>query len=314
MIKQYFLQMPERYRLILNGRSCHYPICLTVSFIAIFILLLYPPPAFSNWLSSAYNDLKVRYPEIVNQIKSGNPSLTDSQIQAFVEQVGSELQLLEPLSEENIEDNFYKAVFKVLTLAEHTEVFKGIVYGYNLTFQDILDKKIPPELMPLKTVFKDALLGQVIGHFSGTTRLDGPGPDYQVNNGIRIIFSNSAGNMLFERATGENGAFGGDYLVHGQYSIEFFKPGYLKKTARVTYDPISSNIFNNGSEVILSAGDINSDGSVDIRDLAKLGLAWKKTRPGSGYLEEADFNKDGTVNILDLAKLAANWKKKASSL
>lgn len=50
-------------------------------------------------------------------------------------------------------------------------------------------------------------------------------------------------------------------------------------------------------------GDANSDGVVDLSDLAILATSWN----GQGTWYEGDFDRDGEVGLADLAILASNW-------
>jgi len=54
--------------------------------------------------------------------------------------------------------------------------------------------------------------------------------------------------------------------------------------------------------------DIDSDGVVDLRDLASLSQGW--LRPADPNRPDADFNGDGTVDFRDFASLVEDWKEK----
>lgn len=51
----------------------------------------------------------------------------------------------------------------------------------------------------------------------------------------------------------------------------------------------------------LLIGDVNTDHTVNDRDLSLFTRAWKK------YTPFADFNEDGLVNDVDLSLLASHW-------
>lgn len=51
------------------------------------------------------------------------------------------------------------------------------------------------------------------------------------------------------------------------------------------------------------AGDVNSDGKVDMQDLHRLVLSWNKHKGQRGYDAASDLDGNGAVNILDLALL-----------
>jgi autotransporter-associated beta strand protein len=72
---------------------------------------------------------------------------------------------------------------------------------------------------------------------------------------------------------------------------------------------VTLGYLDNGSSVTVEAmlaGDANHDGTVNVSDLATLGLNWKKTNQ---TWAQGDFNYDGTVNASDLATLGLNWKQ-----
>lgn len=54
-------------------------------------------------------------------------------------------------------------------------------------------------------------------------------------------------------------------------------------------------------------GDVNSDGVVNISDLAAVGVAFGTMLGGPGYDPRADLNNDGVINIEDLATVGQNF-------
>jgi hypothetical protein len=63
-----------------------------------------------------------------------------------------------------------------------------------------------------------------------------------------------------------------------------------------------------GSEdrnITLPAGDVNNDGTIDIRDAATVGVA--NTPTSQNAQDEADLNHDGIVNVYDLIHIGRNY-------
>jgi hypothetical protein len=71
----------------------------------------------------------------------------------------------------------------------------------------------------------------------------------------------------------------------------------------------SDNIFVYGLITIAIRGDINADGTVNIRDVAKAAIAFQ-TKPGDVKWDaNADVNEDGIINIIDIATIARDFGK-----
>jgi hypothetical protein len=75
-------------------------------------------------------------------------------------------------------------------------------------------------------------------------------------------------------------------------------------------------VQNAGFVPLINAGrildaDVNMDFTIDISDLALVGLSgtWSTSAPGDPHWIRADTNRDGSIDISDLSTvgLAANW-------
>ncbi|MGD0160620.1 MAG: dockerin type I domain-containing protein [Candidatus Bathyarchaeia archaeon] len=72
----------------------------------------------------------------------------------------------------------------------------------------------------------------------------------------------------------------------------------------VVATPTSSNTFTVGNIVVRIVGDVNSDGRVDVKDIALVARAFG-SKPGSiNWNPAADVNGDGVVNMKDIALIA----------
>lgn len=85
--------------------------------------------------------------------------------------------------------------------------------------------------------------------------------------------------------------------VQESYSLRAFAPGYLPAQAE---GALSSDSINLGL-LQLPGGDINSDNSIDILDMASIGQQYGQP------LIQADVNGDRMVDIVDMALTASNY-------
>lgn len=68
-------------------------------------------------------------------------------------------------------------------------------------------------------------------------------------------------------------------------------------------DAANKGIVFHDPAILYLAGDANTNGTVDLADLAVLATNWN----AAGLWPEGDFTDDGTVDLADLAALATNW-------
>jgi hypothetical protein len=71
----------------------------------------------------------------------------------------------------------------------------------------------------------------------------------------------------------------------------------------------ANNVYVDGEIQIRLLGDVNGDGTVDIKDLAIAGKAFGSYIGHPRYNPDADVNQDGFVDIRDLAMIAKNFGK-----
>jgi hypothetical protein len=81
-------------------------------------------------------------------------------------------------------------------------------------------------------------------------------------------------------------------------------------TANATIIPGETNIQNNHYSIIArirGPGDVNGDGTVNIKDVTPITLYWLQTVPPGPVI--ADVNCDGFINIKDVTPITLNWLK-----
>ena len=72
-----------------------------------------------------------------------------------------------------------------------------------------------------------------------------------------------------------------------------------------------TNPINKGTVGIMSSGDANTDGNVDLIDLTILAGNWNT---GDKTFSAGDFSQDGLVNLVDLTILAGQWNSTVNGM
>jgi hypothetical protein len=81
----------------------------------------------------------------------------------------------------------------------------------------------------------------------------------------------------------------------------------LAKVSPVPGEVITSNNQLSSSLFLVSLGDVNRDGVVNVIDLATIGVRFGSSVGSVLYLVDADLSHDGTINIRDLVVCAVNF-------
>lgn len=71
--------------------------------------------------------------------------------------------------------------------------------------------------------------------------------------------------------------------------------------------PTPDHIYDGSFTLAVVPGDVNYDGTVNINDLALIGLYWQQHVPPAPA--NVDINGDGIINITDLAILGLHWQQ-----
>ncbi|MGG7177942.1 glucosaminidase domain-containing protein [Clostridium paraputrificum] len=109
-----------------------------------------------------------------------------------------------------------------------------------------------------------------------------------VSGNKKIINGVSSYEIYPERTTPvTNGVFAGEY--------DWNTYGYVKDS--------NIRLMNKGKTGYIDE-DINMDGVVDAKDVAKVADSYNKLRGESGWVERCDINKDGIVDIFDIVKVS----------
>jgi hypothetical protein len=131
-----------------------------------------------------------------------------------------------------------------------------------------------------------------MGRLRGVVRLQGRRDSGGVEVGVagNRATSDEAGNFSLE-------------LPSGTYSLTASMPGYLE--AQKPNLTLAEGDDLALPPVVLIAGDVNDDGSIDLLDLVTAAASFN-TAPQDG---RADLNSDGRVNIEDLVLIGMNFGK-----
>jgi hypothetical protein len=106
--------------------------------------------------------------------------------------------------------------------------------------------------------------------------------------------------------TNPDGTFMIENLPTGLITVTVTCPGYLASWREVT---VLAGQIVNLPDVVLLAGDVNQDGSIELADSQLIGYAWNATPGSPNWDIRADLNNDGQINILDMVAVQFNWGK-----
>lgn len=125
------------------------------------------PAVQAATLSQAYQNLKASFPQTVARLKAADPSIDDSDIESFINDVSVDLQSRGQLTEKNLEGKFYEASLSVILGRKHDRVVDAALSGFGVTWEDILNKRLPPGFQAIRTAVKMELLPDSVKPGSG---------------------------------------------------------------------------------------------------------------------------------------------------
>jgi len=67
------------------------------------------------------------------------------------------------------------------------------------------------------------------------------------------------------------------------------------------------------SPVVLFAGDITKDGTINMVDVIEMAKGFNATSGDAKFIDECDLNKDNTINMADIVIIAKNFSKNTGS-
>lgn len=95
-------------------------------------------------------------------------------------------------------------------------------------------------------------------------------------------------------------------LPSGVYDITVQKDGYLQKSY---HRLMVGNVDMTVPATAILAGDLNSDGRVDTKDLAVIMRGMNSDEAYTVLRDNADIDEDGILNVTDIGYLKANYNK-----
>lgn len=163
-------------------------------------------------------------------------------------------------------------------------VFGQIVSTY-YQWLELIPTPFPTLVIPPTAtgVPKSSLYGQVLAGKTVTVQVYNPDQSTAAS-----MNTNPDGTFSFE-------------LAPGTYSIVATANGCLRAQGSVT---LSNGESRSMSVIVLPAGDIDDNNSIDQFDAMTIGFGYGYPQPPG-----ADLNNDGTINALDLELLAMNFRK-----
>jgi len=126
------------------------------------------------------------------------------------------------------------------------------------------------------------------------------------NEGITVT-AKSGDSVIATTTTAADGLFE-LALPDGTYTLELTLPGYLKTIIKnVVINGALVEVSTQAVPIVMSAGDLNWSGLVDLTDLGIFADAYGLSTSQANYLPAADFNKSGLIDLTDLGYLADHY-------
>jgi hypothetical protein len=123
------------------------------------------------------------------------------------------------------------------------------------------------------------------------------------NSGIKVEIYKPDLTKVGEVVTGADGTFNFSGLEIGSYGILVTAPQHIPSGTPITVDVIGKII--DAGTTVLSAGDTDNNGKIDIVDATFIGANFGLQ--GAGIPANADLNNDTIINISDLALVGGNY-------
>ncbi|KNY25606.1 DUF6055 domain-containing protein [Pseudobacteroides cellulosolvens] len=183
-------------------------------------------------------------------------------------------------------------------------LFKGAVDSFHIYFKPV-DSVIPsvsakPTSTPTPTPKGHTISGYVSQDFASSLA--------SIKSGFKVEILGTG----LSSATDNNGYFSLTNVPANAsgYTVRISKAGYLyRDIGNVKIDSSDISFGSTGSPVILWAGDINSDNTINMADVIEMAKSFNATSGEVKFIANCDINKDNTVNMADIVIIAKNFPR-----
>ncbi len=185
-------------------------------------------------------------------------------------------------------------------------LFKGAIDSFHIYFKP-LDSVIPSVSVkptPTPTPNGNVLSGYVSQDFASSSAA--------IKSGFKVEILGTA----LSTVTDNNGYF---YLPNvpanaSGYTVRISKAGYLQRDiGNVKIDGTDISLGSMTYPIILFAGDITKDGTINMADVIEMAKGFNATSGDAKYIDVCDLNKDNTINMADIVIIAKNFSKNTRS-
>jgi hypothetical protein len=195
-------------------------------------------------------------------------------------------------------------------------LFKGAIDSFNVYFKPV------DAVLPTATI-KPTSTPTPVSTPTPTSKY----PEYSVSGYISQDFTSTVptikggfmvsimGTDLFG-ATGNNGYFSIRNVPANPsgYTFKISKVGYLTREIKnVKIESSDISVGSISSPVILWAGDINNDDTINMADIIEMAKGFNTTSDDDKYLMDCDINKDNAINMADIVIIAKHFSKNTES-
>lgn len=160
----------------------------------------------------------------------------------------------------------------------------------------------PTEDIHLKAIFKKASSTEC--KISGYVK-----PDlFSTAADIKSNFKVEVSDINVSALTDEDGYFELSVPQNDTgYVFKISKPNYLMREIKT--DIVSNDIALSSKEspLILWAGDIETDGAINMEDIMKIATIFNTTPKNAEYNADMDFNKDNAINLEEIMIIAKHF-------
>ncbi|WP_370978721.1 dockerin type I domain-containing protein [Agaribacterium sp. ZY112] len=163
---------------------------------------------------------------------------------------------------------------------------------------DINGQRIIMGLEDTRVVIDDGI------HIPGGTRLSGNVSLPAGSEPSAILVTLTLGERSISTYADANGDYHFDSLRPGNWVVTYSNETFVSNcSVSQTTEGSDSTV----ADVVMYAGDVNSDGHIDIADFTVVSSLYGINDNDPNYLAAADLNRDGLINIFDLTILGSHF-------